>query len=758
VSELGSAPAIVSGLLLFLALSLLGMLTGLGVLRLCGKPEDPDLRILAAPAAATIAWVLVGGVATVLGIPVKNSAPWLWTLTAILSAIGGWWVWRHLGRVPRGRRAVVAAVSGFLVASAVPWWPLFGRGLTAHIGTHNLDTAFYTAAAAYYWRLGARPPSASPYAEGFYRLVYDHWVNWIGDARIGTSVLLAQLSTLIQPGEPLLARNLLVCWLMLVMATAFGFWAVAAYRRLAKGAAGEIWPAASALLMTAVGWGAVPALVGNWDNALLVPVGPLLAGLLLDSRPTWGWGVLLGVVGVYGLYVYPEVAPLLFAVLLPMAALDPAGGWRAREAVRPFAVAAVVASILLLPGLRALWKIYKLHFSIAAQGEPGSTNRPGGIFAYGLLEHPLDPGAWWALGPDQPYVGTSMWATAAGALLMVLFVLGVGYRARDRFRGDTAGVLIAMLLAGYFVWIARYAYPAYKVLSVSTWLFGWCVTEGARAGFQAIPLDAVATRRLRWLGPSVLIASLIGAGAISMVTRLRYYFPPGIHRLQPSTRSLIELRQAGRGQPEDAVLVSLAEPFLVQPWIVYALRDSRLAVYARPPAHAPGGRPVPPDAAITAVLIPRDRAWVYQGQRPVLATQDFSVLRVDPLAFIEGIEAPNGIGADGMWLGARSVSLFVRALDPARAALVLDVSPDPSLPEPFRSRVRITVNGQEIERLVTARRRVRVDVTLSAGSQRVELGVRPGVATLASGETRPVMLRVHGIRAGTIPGGPPPRS
>jgi hypothetical protein len=242
-------------------------------------------------------------------------------------------------------------------------------------------------------------------------------------------------------------------------------------------------------------------------------------------------------------------------------------------------------------------------------------------------------------------------------------------------------------------------------------------------------------------------------------TRLRFYFSPGIHRVQPPTRSLLELRQAGRGQPEGTVLVSLADPLFVQPWILYALRDSRLTLYARPPAHAPGGRPAPRKAAISAVLIPRDRAWVHQGQRPMLATHDFTLLRVDPLAFVEGIEAPHGIGADGMWLGPRSTALVIRALDATRTRLLLDVSPDPGVPEPLRDRVRVTVNGQEVDRLVTTPTRVAVDVTLPAGSHRVELGARPAVATLAPGQTWEARVRVHGIRLVTTPGDPaPPRS
>jgi hypothetical protein len=390
--------------------------------------------------------------------------------------------------------------------------------------------------------------------------------------------------------------------------------------------------------------------------------------------------------------------------------------------------------------------------SIASHGEPGSTNRPGGLFAYGLLERPWDPGAWWALGPDQPYVGTSVGATVAGGILIVLLVLGVVHRARDRFRGDAAGVLIAILLAGYFVWIARYAYPGYKVLSVSTWLVGWCVTEGARLGFRASPVGVLTARGLGWLGPSMLVAALIGAGVLSVQTRLRYYFSPWIHRLQPPTRSLLELQQAGRAQPAGAVLVSLADPVLVQPWILYALRDSRLTLYAPAPAHAPGGRPAPRDAAITAVLIPRDRAWAHQGQHPVLATHDFSVLRVDPRAFLESIDAPNGIGADGMWLGARGATLVIRAREATRVVLELDISPNPALPEPLRSRVRVTVNGQEVDRLVTEATHVAVDVTLPAGPHRVELGVRPAVAPW------PAMVRVHGIRLVTTPGGQAPRS
>jgi hypothetical protein len=742
VTDPGSAQAVGSGVVLFLVLSVLGTLTGLGTLRLCGKPEDLDLRILAAPAAATITWGLASGVPTLLGVPVKNAAPWVWALTGTLATLGGWWLWRHHARIPRGRRAVAVIVGALLVASFLPWWPLFSRGLTAHLGTANLDTALSTGAAAYYWRFGARPPTDSRFAEGFYGLYYDKYIDWIAEGRLGPPVLLAQLSALIQPGEPVLVRNLLVCWLMLVMAATFGFWAVAAYRRLAGDAAAATWPVTCVVLTIAVGWGAVPALVGNWDNAILVSIGPLLGGLLLEPRPTRGWGVLLGLAGAYGLSMYPEVAPFLFAVLLPMAARGPAGEWRGRDALRPFALAVLVGSILLLPGLRALWKVYEVNLGVFARGR-----RPGGLFAYGLLERPWDPGAWWALGPDWPGAGFSTWAAAVGGLLIALLVLGVAHRARERFHGDAAGVVIAILLAGCFVWIARYSYPAYKILSVTSWLVMWCVTEGARVGLRA--------RRLGWVGAAMLVAALVGGGMLCTAARLRHYFPPEMYRLQPSTRSLVELRQAARGQPDGAVLVSLAERSLVRPWLLYALRDSRLAVYVPPPASFHGERTAPRDAAIGAVLIPSDRAWAYQGQRPLLETRDFHLLRVDPRAFLEDVEAPNGIDAEGLWLGARSVGLAIRALDAARVALVLEVGPDPELPEPFRSRVRITVDGREIERLVTARRRVRVEVTLPAGSPRIELGVRPAVVTLDSGEARPVRVKVHGIRLGATPGGQP---
>jgi hypothetical protein len=757
VTDPGSAQAVGSGLVLFLALSALGTLTGLGTLRLCGKPEELDLRVLAAPAAATITWGLTGGVATVLGVPAKSSVPWVWALTGLLATAGGWWLWRHHGWVPRGRRAVAVTVGALLIAAVLPWWPLFARGLTAHVGNHNLDTFNLTAAAAYYWRFGARPPASLRDADGFYRLVYDQNVLNFGEGRMGPAVLLAQLSTLVQPGEPVLARNLLVCWLLLVMAATSGLWAVAAYRRLAGGAPGATWPVACVALTITVGWGAVPALVGNWDNALLVCVAPLAGALLLESRPTWGWGVLLGLAGAYGMYVFPEVTPFLCAVLLPLAARDPAGGRRGRDTIRPLAVAGLVASVLMLPGLGGVWKVYAVNLRLFAAGTPGSAERPGGFFAYGLLERPWDPGAWWALGPDWPGAGFSTRAAVVGGLLVALLALGVAHRARERFRGDAAGVLIAVLLAGCFVWIARYSYPAYKILSVSAWLVMWCVTEAARVGLRAIAADAVAMRRLGWVGPAMLVASLVGGGVLCAAARLRHYFPPEVHRRQPPARALIELREAGRGQPDGAALVSLADRFLAQPWILYALRDSRLSLYVRPPAYASGERPAPRQAAIPAVLIPSDRAWAYQGQRPLLETRDFRLLSVDPLAVLADIEAPDGIDADGIWLGARSVVLAIRALDAARVALVLDVGPDPGLPEPARSQVRVTASGQEIERPVTARADVRVEVTLPAGWQRVELGVRPAVVTLASGAARPARVRVHGIRLGATPAGPPPR-
>ncbi|MGH7264639.1 MAG: hypothetical protein ACREMB_07265, partial [Candidatus Rokuibacteriota bacterium] len=603
-----------------------------------------------------------------------------------------------------GRRPDALTWVGLVAALALVGWPLFARGLTAHLGSSNLDTAYYTSSAAYYWEFGTGLPPAG--AGEF----YDRYVEGpraravLVHGRNHTYVLLAVLSPLVEAGEPVFVRNVFVCWSLLVLASSLAFWAWAARAHLGAPGPGRGWPASYVLLTVATGWAVVPALVGNWDNALAAPVGPLMAGLLLEPQPTWRRGIALGVVGAYAVYTYPEVAPFLLATLAPFALRHPAGGWRELRTMRAYGVAGGIGLALLGPGLLPLWGFFRGQLGQAAVHP--DAGRPGGPFAARLVADGANFGGWWGMGPEHEWGLQSAWHDALGVGLTALLALGALRRARHRYRADVAGLGIAVAFALYFAVAERYGYAVYQILSVSWWLVGWCLAEGvAEVGARVRALRS-SGRRWRvaagWGLAGLLLTTVIGSGALAARARLESYSPPLHFRPPPSPRALAELRDAARGEPRRIVLVAPEDPrSLVLPWVFYALRDSALVLYdsAHAAVLAPGGRHRPPDVRVDSVLTTSDRAWVQSRLRPRFRTSWFALLATEDDLVLEHVDNANGVEGWGAWVGSEPATIVVFSPTARQVAVAVDVRAGPSIPGSAARTVALRLDAREVGRL-----------------------------------------------------------
>jgi hypothetical protein len=734
-----SPAALAVGLAYAALLTAAGLTVGLGLLTLLRAPADPLRRLLLAPFAATMLWALAGTVLVRAGLTLAQVTPLIAALSLALAAVGLMVLARH----PPLSRAIVLLVGLELVTGFVTW-PAIARGLTAHLGTPNLDTLNYTSIAASFWHYGLDASSASlPYFQ-----YYSAHARALGEARNHTYVLLALFSPLVEPGEPVFVRNLLVAWSLLVLAASLAFYRVT-WRDAADGR-----PASSssilvyALVTMGLGWAVVPALVGNWDNALFVAVGPVLAGLAAEVPGGPRLALLLGATAAYAFYTYPELSPFLAFFVAPLY-LCPLRAPAARQPTsRDYALAAATAAVLLAPGARPLWRYLQSQL-IGARGG----TRQGGTFGSGLVSVPPDFTAWWVLETGQ-------WGRLLALALAGLALLGLIRLARRRGAEVAAAALVAACLA-YYVLIDRYGYAAYKILSIAWWLVGRCLVEGA-AALVGRPVSPTGRLR-RGLAVAALAALLLPALHAAARERARIFFDESFFRRQPTLAALTRLRSAAAGQPPmDVFLVSSAFDPLTLPWIFYALKDSPLRVFHERhfSSPLPDSVPLPDDGPIPATVL--QPAPPPPGAALRFLSPEFALADLASTYIIEHVANPNSLEPWGSWLGTRPITVSLLAGPGLPLALTFEASPGPSRPDSRRTLV--IQAGSRLPRRVELDRATRVAVPfVSAGGRETFTLHTPDLPTIpvqSNGDTRPLLIGIRHLqitpRADAPPDAPPP--
>jgi hypothetical protein len=198
--------AIIVGAAYFVVMCGVGTAVGLGILAALRFHGDGVKSVLLAPSVATMAWALSCNLLARLGLPVKDATPVIWAASAVLVFFGiRWWLrsTRPFGRTRWSEAGLLVGIGTVVIIVA---WPHFTRGLTASLGSPNLDTVYYTAAASAYWQYG---PELGAQVTGFFERLAPFF-EYAGAARNHTYVLLALFSPIVQAGEPMYFRNLFV--------------------------------------------------------------------------------------------------------------------------------------------------------------------------------------------------------------------------------------------------------------------------------------------------------------------------------------------------------------------------------------------------------------------------------------------------------------------------------------------------------------------------------------------------------------------
>jgi hypothetical protein len=738
--EPATLAAFVAGLLAFAALVALGTVAGGGALVLLRFPADPMRRWLLAPFVATALWALTGNLLVRTGLTLARAAPGVLAVSLAVAAIG------LVSLRPRLRPA--ALVGGLALVAGLLTWPLFVRGLTAHLGSGNLDTFHYTTAAAALWRYGLDSPSAPvPFFDR-----YAPYARALIEGRNHAFVLLGLLSLFVEPGEPMFVRNLFVGWSVFVLACTLAYYRLTwqltwpGSRRLAWGRPG---PWASTFLYVVstagIGWALVPALVGNWDNALLVAVGPVLAGLAREPPGRLGHGVLLGATLAYAVYAYPELAPFLALFALPLHFAPLTSPRTRRPLLGAHAVAAVTAVALVAPGFATLWRYVRSQ--LALSGAPAGA-RPGGPFAGGLASRPWDLTGWWALGGEHGGSPDGSWPWACALLLTALLVLGVVRLARHGEWGEVLALAVMAASLAYFLGLQRYGYAGYKLLSVGAWLVGRGLVEGGAGVLAAAHARHAGAGRASWWAAAttgVVALGLVGGLVASERHRFRLFFGEALFRGQPSVGALARLRSAAAGQPPmDLLLDRPFDDYVTLPWIYYALKDTALSPYHAAPLRVPGGAVRPPAASFPPGLL-APAGDVVLGRR-LFETREYALVDLPSSVIVQGLESPNGLEAWGTWLGTQPITISLMAGPELPVALTFEAAPGPSRPESARRRLVLQAGGREVGQVEIDRHaRVALPFVTRGGRETVALSTPdpPTVAVMPNGDTRPLLVGIR---------------
>lgn len=459
------------GFALYLLLCTFSALTGRGILRVFSVKLPDRAEPLFAPVLTYALWVLVLGGTASFGIPVKQTAPWLWAASAVLAIVG----------MPRTRGGLARCGMAWLSCALFPVIAMnsaFIGGLTESVDGIAMDGWYYLAGGVYAWEPGLRHA-------GHLNIVQQAAATFPGH-RHATFTLLGFLSPLVRAGDTLAVASLLMAWMLFCLGNAV---------QLACVARGWSYPLGLAVTALTVdgGWVVMPVWGNFFDTALAMVYLPALASAaeLWDDGSRCRWvvlGVLLAGLSYTYLPLLPFVTGAAAVIALPQV-------WRERQRWRTWVAGALLTLLV--------WAVLSW---------PELTSSMGALrYAYGaripmtwlfgkLSEAHSYPGAFWGLGGETCANRVSSLGNGLGWGLTALALAGVVRMIRDRDWGIPLCMLLVIGGSAYSVFVLNYHYPASKFLSL-TW---WCFPAAVVAGYDATVgwLRSPAWRR--YFGPALL--------------------------------------------------------------------------------------------------------------------------------------------------------------------------------------------------------------------------------------------------------------
>jgi hypothetical protein len=714
------------GLGLYAALCLLATGAGFGLMKLLTLRLEGRLGVVLAPVLGLAFWAVALGVLGAFSLPIRLVAPWLWGATLLLGAYGCY------GRL----RALLPALPLLGLCGCLPVLGMskaFAFGLTEYTPALASDGWAYLAAAQYQWEFGRKPlPERTHFQDTGYLQHESRYISFS---------FLALFSSLYKKGETIYlgALHQALCLFCTACGLLF-FWLVERRRT---------WVALAATAATVLcGWSLRVVWFNNYDNGLLLPLLPALAGLLgvmspADRRARLVCGLLLAA----AFYVYVEGVP---AGLAGVALFSWPRLWRERREARAWLAAAgtalVVALVLLLPASKVLYVYMADQFDavnlFVTSGDSGPI--PG-------LYHGEDflPAAWSLKGYWTAAAPAHRKEMRCAVALTCLLGLGLLRLLGRRQWGLPTALALFLAGAGYMVWSKHCDYGAYKMLNLG-W---WCVMAVVVAGAEAV----VALVRFRPLQVAAV------AGVFWLAYRYAYLTQVGP---EPDTTPLYARRLSEFQHLETLRAVVGNEPVVdaCEDWL--ASLNSRYFHRSLNPypvvlrgivrfCHEDwrNARPVSPrtryllaDAAPTPL-----GPYLARTANRVARAGPYTLWRLDPDgrgANLVGVENPYGLDANRgfplFWMGPEPTTLHVLAARPGTLVCNLWCVMGPCGPTVPTRTVKVVTDGSPPQPYTLGERRESLRIAVRPGINRVRLQVidKPTRSRASDTDPRALLLLI----------------
>jgi hypothetical protein len=712
---------------IFFFLCFMSVAVGIGTLHSLGFRKHNDPIFLSSPLIALCIWALVLGIGVSLRVPVRILAYVTWAVSLALSLVA-FKSYRYVGLF-----SPLLACAGIALFIAIPY---VIHGFSDYTGYPFPDGWAYIAFGQYLWEY----PRC---VEGGLASLYQ-FASGLCRTRYVASSLLGFISPLAgSPGDTQAASGYFLPWAFFVYASSCAFFI---WKHVSKF---FVWTyvmlcVVSGLLITVM-------LGNNFDQALAIGFLPVITGILesvdfAEKR----WAALLAIILSSSVYVYPEMTPFIFLsaflILIFRIAQDkiPFASW-----IRLGGLFLLLFGVMVFAYSPTWFNFIRNQFS-ALQ----NAIRPGGDIASELTSQKYWFLGLWQLGgririANQIFALAFDWVRYFGAfILSCYFLVGIVMLLKHRkFWTITVQITLGVFVA-YLLLVERYAYGAYKVLSLLWWLVSFSIV------FAAQRLQKNAASGLIWVGSKYALVCALGI--MICVTLIREQQLGKIIRI----RDIAPYRELQTIQPllhNSPVGISVVDP-TASVWAMYYLRESVTHFFSY---HSyPDQSHVRPrmfrsqsvDLGEIEYLLTDAKDFQPENAEIVWHNSVYSLWKIEASScFITKIENPNGLEVLNdrlfFWVSNEATKIHFYAFRAGQVELLADYMPGPSSPELTQWKLALrTDSGIADEILILKDFRIHIPARQGHNEITIQSLDRPTVFEFPNGDERTMLLGVSNLK------------
>lgn len=706
----------------YLLLCIISILAGRGILRLIGVKIEPHVSPYLSPVITLTFWAIFLGWGILLGFSVKQL--WIigWLATILLAIIG---FRRGDYRFSKGE-GVLLATAVFIPVGLM--FPYFWYGIRTYLGSWAPDGWSCIAFGQYLWEY----PKG---AEGGLAPLYQYASHLSATKFIAGSLLgfFSPLTGL--KGDTQASSGYFLAWALFVFSSSCMFFI------RTKNFSGKLQFAYVGLCVFS-GWLLHMLIANNYDNALILPFLPTLGGVIAFIDPhDRRWAIVLAMLVAGIIYCYPEMSAfvlagaLFFMLQRILSEKNLLGRW-----LILLILAGSGALLLALPWLKSFVQFLQNQLATTIQNQG---LRPGEGMFRDLLSLKYGLVAFWGFSH-------SFLSYLLASVLSILSVWGVFKLFRKKEWGLGSVIILLFCGAMFMIVRSRYDYGAYKFILLNWWGVSFAAILGVHAFLTRFNGKKY---KASLMAVFILLFGITGTRICAFDKSVK---PKSI----ATYKQVKEIKNIVKGE---GVIVDV-EDGIANEWAVYFLRDTPIhllqyRIYMEQPHVTPfmeRARHI--DILGASFLLSDDKnidgsvtmSLLWEGGPYRL----WKVSKRNWIA-ITGVGNANELeewhGSQGFRVGKGDLKIRLFSARNGYAIITAELSRGQSLADKSAMRILISTSKGFEKPVIISRdgpHDFKIPVVRGKNNVTLHLLENPTMTRSPSGETRPLLLEVKGLKVG----------